>query len=60
MVTRLPPRCVIMNYGRMAKLRAGDIIPGPAIIVEMDSTILIEADCTGTVDSVGNIFINLA
>lgn len=43
-----------------SKLRAGDIIPGPAIIVEMDSTILIEADCTGTVDSVGNIFINLA
>ena len=43
-----------------SKLRAGDIIPGPAIIVEMDSTTLIEADCTGTVDSVGNIFINLA
>ena len=43
-----------------SKLRAGDIIPGPAIVVEMDSTTLIEADCTGTVDAVGNILINLA
>jgi N-methylhydantoinase A len=43
-----------------SRLRAGDIIPGPAIIVEMDSTTLIEADCTGTVDTVGNILINLA
>jgi N-methylhydantoinase A len=43
-----------------AKLRAGDIIPGPAIVTEMDSTTLIEAGCTGTVDAVGNILINLA
>ncbi|HEY9090184.1 hydantoinase/oxoprolinase family protein [Parasphingorhabdus sp.] len=43
-----------------SKLRAGDIIPGPAIVIEMDSTTLIEADCIGNVDSVGNIFINLA
>lgn len=43
-----------------AKLRAGDVIPGPAIVVEMDSTTLIEADCVGTVDALGNIFINLA
>ena len=43
-----------------AKLRAGDVIPGPAIVVEMDSTTLIEADCNGTVDAVGNILINLA
>lgn len=43
-----------------AKLRAGDIIPGPAIVTEMDSTTLIEAGCTGTVDHVGNILINLA
>jgi N-methylhydantoinase A len=41
-----------------SKLLAGDIIPGPAIIIEMDSTTLIEADCTGTVDAVGNILIN--
>ncbi|MEC3911489.1 hydantoinase/oxoprolinase family protein [Sphingobium sp. CR2-8] len=41
-----------------AKLRQGDIIPGPAIVTEMDSTTLIEADCTATVDRVGNILIN--
>lgn len=41
-----------------SRLRAGDVIPGPAIIVEMDSTTLIEADCAGTVDAVGNILIN--
>jgi N-methylhydantoinase A len=43
-----------------AKLCAGDIIPGPAIVTEMDSTTLIEADCVGTVDAFGNILINLA
>jgi len=42
------------------RLRAGDIIPGPAIVTEMDSTTLIEADCIGTVDAVGNILITLA
>jgi N-methylhydantoinase A len=43
-----------------AKLRAGDKIPGPAIIIEMDSTTLIEHDCAGLVDPVGNILINPA
>jgi N-methylhydantoinase A len=43
-----------------AKLRAGDVIPGPAVVCEMDSTTLIESGCVGTVDSVGNILINLA
>ncbi|MFN3459182.1 MAG: hydantoinase/oxoprolinase family protein, partial [Novosphingobium sp.] len=43
-----------------ARLRAGDVIPGPAIVCEMDSTTLIEAGCVGTVDHVGNILINLA
>lgn len=43
-----------------SKLRQGDIIPGPAIVTEMDSTTLIESGCTGTVDAVGNILINLA
>ena len=43
-----------------AKLLQGDIIPGPAIVIEMDSTTLIEADCVATVDAVGNILINLA
>lgn len=43
-----------------SKLRQGDIIPGPAIVVEMDSTTLIETGCVGNVDAVGNILINLA
>jgi N-methylhydantoinase A len=43
-----------------AKLRQGDVIPGPAIVVEMDSTTLIETGCIATVDPVGNILINLA
>jgi len=43
-----------------SKLKANDVIPGPAIVVEMDSTTLIEADCVGTVDAIGNILINLA
>lgn len=43
-----------------AKLRAGDIIKGPAIVCEMDSTTLIESGCVATVDHVGNILIHLA
>ena len=42
-----------------AKLRQGDVIPGPAIVVEMDATTLIESGCAATVDAVGNILINL-
>ncbi len=42
------------------KLRQGDVILGPAIVVEMDSTTLIESGCFATVDPVGNILINLA
>ena len=41
-----------------SKLRQGDVIPGPAIVVEMDSTTLIESGCIATVDAVGNILIN--
>ncbi|WP_419814492.1 hydantoinase/oxoprolinase family protein [Glacieibacterium sp.] len=40
-----------------ARLRAGDVIAGPAIVIEMDSTTLVEADCIATVDAVGNILI---
>ncbi|AOH85173.1 5-oxoprolinase [Sphingomonas panacis] len=43
-----------------AKLKAKDVITGPAIVIEMDSTTLIEADCVATVDGVGNILITLA
>lgn len=41
-----------------AKLRQGDIVPGPAIITEMDSTTLVESGCTAAIDAVGNILIN--
>ncbi|WP_296679940.1 hydantoinase/oxoprolinase family protein [Novosphingobium sp.] len=41
------------------KLRQGDVIRGPAIVTEMDSTTLIESGCVATVDAVGNILINL-
>jgi len=40
-----------------SKLEAGDIIPGPAIVTEMDSTTLIETRHVGTVDAHGNILI---
>jgi N-methylhydantoinase A len=40
-----------------SKLRAGDTIPGPAVVIEMDATTLIEAGCAATVDHVGNILI---
>jgi N-methylhydantoinase A len=43
-----------------ARLKADDVIRGPAIVVEMDATTLIEADCIATVDAVGNILITLA
>lgn len=43
-----------------AKLRQGDVIPGPAIITEMDSTTLVETGCVAKIDAVGNILINLA
>ncbi|UVO50489.1 hydantoinase/oxoprolinase family protein [Sphingomonas sp. SUN019] len=40
-----------------SKLEAGDVIPGPAIVIEMDSTTLIETRHIGTVDDFGNILI---
>jgi N-methylhydantoinase A len=40
-----------------SRLRAGDKIKGPAIVVEMDSTTLVETGCVGEVDRVGNILI---
>jgi N-methylhydantoinase A len=40
-----------------ALLDAGDVIPGPAIVIEMDSTTLIETRHKGTVDAFGNILI---
>jgi N-methylhydantoinase A len=40
-----------------SRLKAKDKIIGPAIIIEMDSTTLVEGDCDAIVDSVGNILI---
>ncbi|MDX2144057.1 MAG: hydantoinase/oxoprolinase family protein [Rhodospirillaceae bacterium] len=40
-----------------AKLKAGNVIQGPAIVTEFDSTTVILADCMGTVDHVGCILI---
>jgi N-methylhydantoinase A len=42
------------------KLRSGDKIKGPAIIIEMDSTALIHPGCEAKVDAYGNIIINQA
>jgi len=40
------------------KLGVGAVIPGPAIVQEMDSTTLILPGHTATVDEVGNLLIN--
>jgi len=44
------------SYDR-SKLKAGHKIPGPAIVMEMDSTTLILPGHYGSVDDVGNILI---
>lgn len=41
-----------------SKLHAGDKIPGPCIVTEMDSTAVILPDHVGEVDTFGNILIN--
>jgi N-methylhydantoinase A len=41
-----------------ARLLAGDVVPGPAIVTEMDSTTVILAGCAGSVDRLGNILIH--
>lgn len=43
-----------------SRLRAGDKFEGPAIVVEMDSTTLVETGCVGEVDAQGNILITPA
>jgi len=44
-------------YNR-AKLKSGNVVEGPAIVQEMDSTTLILPDHAGTIDDFGNILIN--
>jgi N-methylhydantoinase A len=48
--------CVATVYDR-AKLKAGNRIPGPAIVMEMDSTTVILPKHHGKVDAYGNILI---
>jgi len=43
-----------------SRLKAGNRIPGPAIVTEMDSTTLILAGDEGTIDAFGNILIRPA
>ncbi len=45
---------VIYDRGR---LRAGDVVRGPAVITEMDSTTLVHNDHAATVDDFGNLLI---
>ena len=40
-----------------SKLEAGDRVPGPAVIVEMDSTTLVLSGHVAEVDRFGNILI---
>ena len=40
-----------------SKLKAGNKIPGPAVVTEFDSTTVVLADCVGEVDKVGCILI---
>jgi N-methylhydantoinase A len=43
-----------------SKLRAGDVVPGPAVITEMDSTTLVHTNHAAVVDPFGNLLINPA
>jgi N-methylhydantoinase A len=43
-------------YDRSA-LRAGNVVEGPAVVMEMDSTTLVLPGCSATVDSYGNLII---
>jgi N-methylhydantoinase A len=45
------------NLYRRDKLKAGNKIDGPAIVLEMDSTTVILSGHTGNVDKFGNILI---
>lgn len=50
-------RHLIANVHQRAKLAAGNRIPGPAIILEMDSTTVILPAHQGVVDELGNVLI---
>ncbi|GAB3473891.1 hydantoinase/oxoprolinase family protein [Nocardiopsis coralliicola] len=41
------------------KLRAGNVIPGPAVIEQLDSTTVVPPQAVATVDSIGNLVIKV-
>lgn len=53
-----PEHMMTKIYDR-TKFKAGDVIPGPAIINQMDTTIVIEPDCVGNVNEYGIIIIDI-
>jgi N-methylhydantoinase A len=44
---------------RREHLRIGQVIDGPAIVEQDDTTVLIEPDCSGEVDGLGNIIVQV-
>lgn len=46
-------------YDRYA-LRTGDVVDGPAVVEERESTVVLLPDSRGTVDRVGNIIVDLS
>ncbi|MEE7581679.1 MAG: hydantoinase/oxoprolinase family protein [Oscillospiraceae bacterium] len=53
-----PKHMMTKVYDR-TKFKAGDVISGPAIINQMDTTIIIEPDCVGNVNDYGIIVIDI-
>ena len=57
-VNEKPAHMLSKIYDR-ALLKAGDVIHGPAIINQMDTTIVIEPGCVGNVNDYGVIVIDI-
>lgn len=53
-----PKHMMTKVYDR-TRFKAGDVISGPAIINQMDTTIVIEPDCVGNVNDYGIIVIDI-
>lgn len=53
------PEHMMTTIYERAELKAGDVIQGPAIINQMDTTIVIEPDCVGKVNDYGIIVIDI-
>ena len=44
---------------RRSDIGAGAVIEGPAIVEQMDTTIVIEPGCTGEADNMGNLIVSV-